>query len=229
LFRETPRTGHEQAFGPSNERSNMTVTADRRCSAAEGPRAPGERPRTGVGRREATSAPEAPPGPLSFDRVYEEHFEFVWRSLRLLGIPAEALEDAVQDTFSVVSRQLATFEGRSQLSTWLFQILRRVAANSRRSYRRKQSPLTALEEAPSYAPTPHAHVEAVEVARVVERFCARLSPEQRELFVLAVLEDAPAREVSAALGMPVALVYSRVHALRDGLRRALALREEEHG
>ncbi|MEY4548529.1 MAG: hypothetical protein RL685_4724 [Pseudomonadota bacterium] len=166
-------------------------------------------------------------GVLRFDAVYEEHFDFVWRSLRLLGIPTESLEDAVQDTFSVVARQLGTFEGRSQLNTWLFQILRRVAANYRRTYRRKGSQLTALEEAPSQEPTPHAHVEAVEVARVVDRFCSGLSPEARELFVLAVLEDAPAREVSAALGVPIAVVYSRVHTLRDGLRRALAAREEK--
>lgn len=213
----------------------MTATADLASSAGEAPRAV-PRAAAGIGAAEVAVAEVAAAGgqeavaPLpSFDEVYEAHFEFVWRSLRLLGIPAESLEDAVQDTFSVVSRQLGTFEGRSQLSTWLFQILRRVAANYRRTHRRKQSQLTVLEEAPSHEPTPHAHVEAAEVARVVERFCSRLSPEQRELFVLAVLEDAPAREVSAALGVPVAQVYSRVHTLRDGLRRALAAREEEHG
>jgi len=208
---------------------SMTPTADLSSPAGAGPRA-GERPATGVARGEAASSPPAELGSaLDFDTLYEAHFEFVWRSLRLLGLPAESLEDAVQDTFSVVSRQLATFEGRSQLTTWLFQILRRVAANHRRAHRRKQSPLTSFEDAAGHEPTPHAHVEAVEMARVVERFCARLSPEQRELFVLAVLEDAPAREVSAALGVPIALVYSRVHALRDGLRRTLAAREEEHG
>jgi DNA-directed RNA polymerase specialized sigma24 family protein len=47
--------------------------------------------------------------------------------------------------------------------------------------------------------------------------------------VLAVLEDLPAAEVSAALALPVAKVYSRVHALREGLKRALAAREVEHG
>lgn len=197
-------------------------------SAGGGDRA--GRPRTSATRREVPSEPPGGGAAVpAFDEVYEAHFELVWRSLRLLGIPAEALEDATQDTFSVVSRQLHTFEGRSQLSTWLFQILRRVAANYRRTHRRKQSPLTAYEDAPGHEPTPHAHAEAAEMARVVERFCAQLSPEQRELFVLAVLEDAPAREVSAALGLPITLVYSRVHSLREGLRRALGAREETHG
>ena len=49
------------------------------------------------------------------------------------------------------------------------------------------------------------------------------------LFVLSVLEDLPAVEVSAALGLPVAKVYSRVHALREGVKRALAARGSDHG
>ena len=72
-----------------------------------------------------------------FELVYEQHFNFVWRSLRLLGVEPEALEDAAQEVFSVVSRQLARFEGRSSLQTWLFAIMQRVAANHRRTRRRK--------------------------------------------------------------------------------------------
>ena len=30
-------------------------------------------------------------------QAYEEHFEFVWRSLRRLGVPENMLEDATQD------------------------------------------------------------------------------------------------------------------------------------
>jgi RNA polymerase sigma-70 factor (ECF subfamily) len=173
-----------------------------------------------------TAADTGELGPLDFEQVYEAHFDFVWRSLRLLGVQDEALEDAVQDTFSVVSRQLAGFEGRSALRTWLFAILQRVASNHRRRRRRKQSPLTPFAEgdAASDEPTPLAHVEAAEAARIVELFCAGLPPDRRALFVLAVFEDLPATEVAAALDLPIAKVYSRVHALREGLKRALATR-----
>ena len=49
---------------------------------------------------------------LSFKEVYEEHFRFVWRSLRRLGISESDVADAVQDVFLVVHRRLAEFEGR---------------------------------------------------------------------------------------------------------------------
>jgi RNA polymerase sigma-70 factor, ECF subfamily len=184
--------------------------------------APRSRPVSVSGGSDAASS-------LDFEQVYEAHFDFVWRSLRLLGVGDEALEDATQDTFSVVARQLCRFEGRSALRTWLFAILQRVAANHRRRRRRKQQPLTPLSDPAGDEPTPLAHAEAAEAARVVQRFCAGLEPDRRALFVLAVLEDLPAAEVGLALGVPIAKVYSRVHALREGLKRALAARGGDDG
>jgi RNA polymerase sigma-70 factor (ECF subfamily) len=149
--------------------------------------------------------------------------------LRLLGVADEVVEDALQDTFSVVSRQLDQFEGRSSLRTWIFAILHRVAANYRRTRQRKHVPLAPLEEMASGDPAPDAHAEALEAARSIERFCARLGPQRRALFVLAVLEELPPAEVAATLGLPIHKVYARVHTLREGLRRELAARDAERG
>jgi RNA polymerase sigma-70 factor (ECF subfamily) len=220
------------------ERKRVTTTIDlSSCGAADG--ALGSAARAAASRavcapadapqlRAAPQAHEAATN-LTFDQIYEAHFDFIWRSLRLLGVDQHALEDATQDTFSVVSRQLAGFEGRSALKTWLFAILQRVAANYRRQRRRKQAPLTSFGDAPGPEATPHAHAEAAEAARAIESFCAALPAERRALFVLAVLEDLPATEIAATLGMPIAKVYSRVHAMREGLKRALAARGGSSG
>jgi RNA polymerase sigma-70 factor, ECF subfamily len=167
--------------------------------------------------------------PLTFDEVYEGNFNFVWRSLRLLGVPPEAVEDVTQDTFSVVSRQLGQFEGRSSLRTWLFAILQRVAANHRRKARRKLWMLEPLSDGlVGQEPTPHARAEAAEAIDLVQRFCDTLDSERRAVFVLSLLEELPAPEVAQALGIALNTVYSRVRSLRDGLRRALEGREVEH-
>jgi RNA polymerase sigma-70 factor (ECF subfamily) len=166
---------------------------------------------------------------LDFDEVYERHFDFVWRSLRLLGLPSQAVEDAAQDTFSVVSRQLARFEGRSSLRTWLFAILQRVAANHRRTARRKLQRLDPLDDGiAAQGPTPHARAEAAEAIDLIQAFCDTLDLERRAVFVLALLEELPAPEVAQVLEIPINTVYSRVRNLRDGLRRALERREVEH-
>lgn len=175
---------------------------------------------------EADEAPATPAAPLAlplvFRNVYEAELDFVWRSLLLLGVERNAVEDATQEVFSVVSRQLHRFEGRSSLRTWLFAILQRVAANQRRTRRRKQRPLEPLDEsAVCLLPTPHARAEAAESIDLVQRYCDTLDEDRRALFVLALLEEVPAPEVSQALGIPVNTVYSRVRHLREGLRRFL--------
>jgi RNA polymerase sigma-70 factor (ECF subfamily) len=189
-----------------------------------------------AGRSAADGAPARTAGAepvagadLDFDDVYERHFDFVWRSLRLLGVPPEVVEDATQDTFSVVSRRLARFEGRSSLRTWLFAILQRVAANHRRTSRRKLQRLAPLDDGvAALGPTPHARAEAAETIDLIQSFCDTLDLERREVFVLALLEELPAPEVAQVLEIPVNTVYSRVRSLREGLRRALDRREVEH-
>ena len=68
---------------------------------------------------------------LSLERVYRDHLDYVWWTLRALGVVESALDDAAQDVFIVVHRRLDEFEGRATMKTWLYQIARRVALRYR--------------------------------------------------------------------------------------------------
>ena len=72
---------------------------------------------------------------VTFEQVYKEHFAFVWRSLRRLGVREEDANDAAQEVFIVVHRKLGEFSGRSKLTTWLYGICFRVASERRRARR----------------------------------------------------------------------------------------------
>src|SRR6185503_12095574 len=74
----------------------------------------------------------------SFEEVYDAQFDFVWRSLRQMGVSEHDADDAVQDVFVVVHRKLPAFEPRATIKTWLFSIVLRVAQDHRRSARRKE-------------------------------------------------------------------------------------------
>ena len=166
---------------------------------------------------------EAQPGPLDFEEVYASHFDFVCRSLRLLGIPAEGLDDAAQDVFGVVSRRLKEFVHNASLKTWIFAVTQRVAANHRRALRRKQhsfeplgGPIAANE------PSPEAHAEGSQAAALVQSFAASLDDGHRAVLVLGLIERIPARELASELGIPINTVYSRTRSVREGLRAFLA-------
>jgi RNA polymerase sigma-70 factor (ECF subfamily) len=174
---------------------------------------------------EAASA-RAPFRGVSFDEVYEHHFEFVWRSLRMLGVSQGSLDDAVQDVFNTVVRQLPCFEGRSSLRTWVFGIAQFTAANHRRAERRKSAPLAPLDDGlASSEPSPHEHAEARQLAELVLRFCEELDEGRRAVFVLGLLEDVPAAEIAELLQIPVNTVYSRVRTLKNALRERLEQHE----
>jgi RNA polymerase sigma-70 factor (ECF subfamily) len=155
-----------------------------------------------------------------FDAVYEEHFAFVWRTLRRYGVPEAAMDDAIQDAFLVVHSRLATFEGRSSLRTWIFGIARRIARDHRPS-RAEWASADVLEALPDDSSSPLAALEAVERAHLLERLLAGLVPERREAFILVKLEEMTIQEAGEALGVNANTIYSRARTACRELEEAL--------
>jgi RNA polymerase sigma-70 factor (ECF subfamily) len=157
----------------------------------------------------------------SFVELYEDHFDFVWRSLRRLGVDTPDCDDAVQDVFVVAYRRLADFEGRSSLRTWLFGISARVAKDHRRRQRRKGGLLQLSSRFPSPASDPHTQSEDAELLEFIERFLASLDETQRAVFILADLEQMSAEEIAEATGAKLNTVYSRLRLARKRFRKAV--------
>ena len=167
----------------------------------------------------AAGGPE-PPGDLA--RIYQEHFDFVWRSARRLGVPDSAVDDVVQEVFIVVHRQLASFEGRSSMKTWLFGILRNLVLRQRRSWARRGRE-QALEESEVEAGEAGADEQLAEsqARQVLHALLAQLDDDKRAVFVLADLEQLSAPEIAEATGLKLNTVYSRLRLARAEMERAL--------
>ena len=159
--------------------------------------------------------------------IYVRHFDFVWRSLRRLGVNAVDLEDAAQDVFVVVHRRLADFEQRSAVKSWVFGIALRVAkvyrhkaARQRMRHCEEEAVLVCTRDSPEQASV---HMQA---ARQVQLVLEELDDDKRAVFILAELEQLPAADIASALGIPVNTVHSRRRlaraAFEAGLRRLKA-------
>lgn len=157
---------------------------------------------------------------FSFNAVFEEHANGVWRILRTLGVLDASIDDAFQDVFLIVHQKLASFEGRSQLSTWIYGVAYRVAQNHRRRGL-KHSYDEIPESAACLSPDPAARLAQGEEARFLEHFCLQLKESQRDVFVLCVLEDHTAPEAAELLGVKLNTVYSRIRNTRVQFREAL--------
>jgi len=163
---------------------------------------------------------------VAFEEVYKTWFAFVWRTAQRLGVMDSALDDVVQDIFLVVHRKLDEFEGRSSMKTWLFAIVRRVVSEHRRSRRRKP---TSGEPGEGFDamkdPNASSSFKRLEARDLVNRFLEALYEAQREVFVLAELEQMTLNEISEATQTNPNTVASRLRAARRIFEDALERHE----
>lgn len=161
---------------------------------------------------------------ISFQEVYDEHFRFVWRSLRRLGVPESDVADAVQDAFIVVHRRLGEFEGRSKVTTWLYGICFRVAHDRRRlaHVRRRVDDdgqiAAQIDENADVA----AAAERSQGLALLETILDEMPIEQRAVFTLFELDALGGDEIAEMLSIPLGTAYSRLRLAREVFRKSLA-------
>lgn len=152
--------------------------------------------------------------------TYREQYGFVWRSLRRLGVPDDAVDDAVHDVFVVAARRLHEFEGRSAITSWLFAVAVRVSKHQRRAvarHRRRKDALAA--EVDAVSPSHSGDFDRQDAARILHGLLARLDDPIRHVYILMELEQMTGREVAAILSLTVPTVHSRLRSARQQLRR----------
>jgi RNA polymerase sigma-70 factor (ECF subfamily) len=172
--------------------------------------------------------PTAEVGPssevLEVRTIYREHGRFVWLSLQRLGIHPADLDDVAQDVFMVVHRRLDTFDRRARVSTWLFGICMRVAANYRRRRRWTHEVLSggSDDDRPSSLAAADDILVRREQREIAERALNRLEVAKRATFVMFEIESLSCLEIAELMNVPVGTVYSRLHSARRQLEKTLS-------
>ncbi|MCA9268892.1 MAG: RNA polymerase sigma factor [Planctomycetales bacterium] len=154
------------------------------------------------------------------------HFARIHRAaLVLTGNPWDA-DDLAQETFLVLARQSAKFEGRSSLYTWLYGILLNLERRERRRHgvaKRKLKVLweTAEPQGEKTIPAAETAIEVKEWKRSLWVWVARLPDGQRQALVLRFSEGLRYEDIATILECPLGTVKSRIfHGLR-GLRQMM--------
>ena len=164
---------------------------------------------------------DGPRGSTHLSGIYREQIAFVWRILRRLGVPPEALEDAAQDVFLVVHRRWDAYDPDVPIRSWLFGITRRVAADTRKRLQRVHARTDARADADRLGDAVDSAAR-VEASDFVARFLDQLDEDKRIVFVLADIEGLTAPEIGAALGVNLNTIYARLRAARLRFQSARA-------
>lgn len=160
-------------------------------------------------------APELP----RVAQLFRDHHVFVWRILGRLGVPREAVDDAVQDVFVVLHRRDGELDARGSIRGLLYGIARRVARRYRDGARRQDE----LSHPPaSTDPGPDEQVARIQAAAVVRGALDAMDEDKRMTFVLADIEGMSVVEVAQCLNINLNTAYSRLRAARQILHQAIA-------
>jgi RNA polymerase sigma-70 factor (ECF subfamily) len=164
------------------------------------------------------NAPEAARVPQAAVVDYPAVARLAWRALVRLGVAADSVADAVQDTLLVVHRRWPEFRGQSALETWIYGIVLRVASDHRKRARRRSrviDPNAPLpDEVASTQATPFDQVADRNAAAVLLRLLDELPEDLRNVFVLVELEELTLEATARALGVLPTTCQSRLRSAR---------------
>jgi RNA polymerase sigma-70 factor (ECF subfamily) len=138
-------------------------------------------------------------------------------ALRMLGDEDEA-NDAAQNAFVKAYQKLGTFDQGRRFFSWIYRILVNECLNQRRERRPSEpiSPGLAAEEG-----SPADLFEAKERRRRVQAAIVALPIDYREVVVLRHFAGLSYDEIAETLGVPAAIVKSRLHSARQRLSHML--------
>ena len=128
-------------------------------------------------------------------------------------------EDIAQDVFFTAYQKLASFDlARSQFSTWLFTITRRLSINALK----KKNPIP-LSEMPdkSVLSNPAENLDQKEIFARLDHILDALPPRQKTAFILAELENLPYAEIARLEGARLGTIKSRINRAKQKIAAAL--------
>jgi RNA polymerase sigma-70 factor (ECF subfamily) len=160
-----------------------------------------------------SAAARVEPAVLPFRALFHAHVDFVWRVLRRLGVPDAEADDAVQEVFMVVARQLVGYQERGTVRAWLFTIARRVAQHSRRSRIRRERTQQS-SPASSGSDDPHRLAERSQAVTLLREFLATLDENQAMVFYLAEVEGLSIPDIASSMQSNLNTAYGRLRLAR---------------
>jgi RNA polymerase sigma-70 factor (ECF subfamily) len=167
-----------------------------------------------------------------FARLVETYSPMIYRlGLKMLNNPQDA-EDILQETFIKAYKHIAKFDGRSNVSTWLYRIATNEALMS---LRRKDPEATSFEHPSVYDTEPQEPLQIVDWCCLPEEefltsegrarldeAAERLPANLRVAFVLRDIEGLSTRETAEVLEISEMAVKTRLSRARLRLREDLS-------
>ena len=173
---------------------------------------------------QSLSAAFESPSNISQESFFNElmrlhHRQALSTAWRLLGTHNSLAEDAVQTAFRKAWENFAQLENPQKLKSWFFQIL----VNECRSLQRRHKTRQLLRQIflPRHPAQDPSAAADHGLQKRIHKAMTKLSPRQREAFILVHLEGFTNQEAAKAMGSPIGTLKSHLHRATETLRKQL--------
>jgi len=153
----------------------------------------------------------------AFQRIVDGTSEKLVRlAARMLGNVVDA-EDVVQEAYVKAYRALTTgeFDGRANVSTWLYRIVTNQAIDAMRGRARRPKPTDTADESTSDLASAEQKLALAELSD----WMSELPPDQRATLVLKAVEGMTSPEIAEVLQCSEGAVEQRLVRARAALRK----------
>lgn len=155
-----------------------------------------------------------------FETALHRHLDLTFRVLRRTGLcPADA-EDAAQDVFLIFARRLSDIEHGAERA-FLVSTAVRVAADRRRAKWYSVALDLDSDARRSEDPLPDEALDRRRAQALLESVLDELPPSERDVFVLAELEELTRSEIAQCLTISEGTVASRLARARERVQGSL--------
>lgn len=162
--------------------------------------------------------------PHAFESLYHLYLDRVAGLARLL-LRGGPVEDAVQETFLLVFRNIGSFREEARLTTWIHRIAVNVCISELRKQTSRRAGEGALTE-PNHAPDLEEAASVRQAGGVLLAILRDLDPAKQAAFYLHHVQGLSASEISDIVGEPRATVLKRLQRTRV---EVLEIWRDRHG
>ena len=147
----------------------------------------------------------------------------------VIGNNSEDISDVSQEVFLKVYRNLSSFKGDSEFSTWIYRVAKNCALDF---LRKKKAPSLSLDSAgdegegfdvpdTSIKSNPEKQAMEKEKSEFLRKAIDSLSPEHREVIIMRHINDYSYEQIAKALSLEEGTVKSRISRAREALKKII--------
>jgi len=158
----------------------------------------------------------------AFRQIVVHNQEFLFRVAFQILADEDDARDATQECFIRAWKNLAEFDTRKRLGTWLYKIIANICYDElRRAYKKRKRPLD--ERVLSQKSEDDLERQTMNTALVqkINNLAGHLKPRQRMVFVLRDLQQFEMAEIADLLGISIGAVKSNLFYARKNIREKM--------